>query len=96
MYTYTVEVSDGETSNTTQLIIIVTDINDKSPEFVKEFYSFELNENTPLSPIQYIGSVRATDDDSGTNAEVRENIYTCSKLNYSLYSTLHYTDTKIL
>ena len=80
MYTYTVEVSDGETSNTTQLDIIVTDINDKSPEFVKEFYSFELNENTPLSPIEYIGSVRATDDDSGTNAEVRENVYTCYNL----------------
>ena len=71
------EVSDGETSSTTQLNITVTDINDNHPEFVKEFYSFELNENTPPFPIEYIGSVRAIDVDSGTNAEVRANVYTC-------------------
>ena len=48
-------------SDTTDVIITLTDVNDNPPVFLSSNYSFELHENQPIGT--YIGTVYATDAD---------------------------------
>ncbi|XP_078217417.1 protocadherin beta-8 isoform X1 [Callithrix jacchus] len=70
-YNITITVSDlGTPKRTTQLkmTVLVSDVNDNAPTFTQSSYTLFVRENN--SPALHIGSVSATDRDSGTNAQV--------------------------
>ena len=48
---------------------MVEDFNDNAPEFEQSRYEFMIRENEPAGTS--VGTVLATDDDTGTNEEVR-------------------------
>ncbi|XP_069340238.1 protocadherin beta-10 [Eulemur rufifrons] len=50
------------------ITVLVSDINDNAPAFTQTSYTLFVQENN--SPALHIGSVSATDRDSGTNAQV--------------------------
>ncbi|KAL4823008.1 hypothetical protein H8958_016601 [Nasalis larvatus] len=50
------------------ITVLVSDVNDNAPAFTQTSYTLFLRENN--SPALHIGSVSATDRDSGTNAQV--------------------------
>ncbi|CAG0902866.1 unnamed protein product, partial [Cyprideis torosa] len=54
-------------SNTAEVNIIVTDINDRNPEFINQPYEFRIRDGRAG---EYVGSVKAVDADLGLNAEV--------------------------
>lgn len=58
---------EGGLSNTATVNIVVSDINDKNPEFVDLPYEFAVREGEAGS---LVGTVRAVDADEGTNALV--------------------------
>lgn len=58
---------EGGLSNTATVNIIVSDINDKNPEFVDLPYDFVVREGEAGS---LVGTVRAVDADEGSNALV--------------------------
>uniref|UniRef100_A0A2K5DDX7 Protocadherin beta 12 n=1 Tax=Aotus nancymaae TaxID=37293 RepID=A0A2K5DDX7_AOTNA len=70
-YNITITVTDLGTPrlkaeyNTT---VLVSDVNDNAPAFTQTSYTLFVRENN--SPALHIGSVSATDRDSGTNAQV--------------------------
>ena len=70
-YTLTVTASDRgdpSLSSNTTVIITVLDDNDHSPVFLQPMYEAELSESSPLeTPVV---TVRATDEDSGSNAMI--------------------------
>uniref|UniRef100_A0A3B4U4J2 Si:ch73-379j16.2 n=1 Tax=Seriola dumerili TaxID=41447 RepID=A0A3B4U4J2_SERDU len=55
-------------SGTMEILIDVLDVNDNAPVFIKDVYSAEINENSPLGTI--VIRVNATDLDEGLNGEV--------------------------
>ncbi|NP_001126353.1 protocadherin beta-4 precursor [Pongo abelii] len=70
-YNITITVTDLGTPRlrTQQSITVqVSDVNDNAPAFTQTSYTLFVRENN--SPALHIGSVRATDRDSGTNAQV--------------------------
>ncbi|XP_010340111.2 protocadherin beta-8 [Saimiri boliviensis] len=70
-YNITITVSDlGTPKRTTQLnmTVLVSDVNDNAPAFTQTSYTLFVRENN--SPALHIGSVSATDRDSGSNAQV--------------------------
>ncbi|XP_062941291.1 protocadherin beta-8 [Cynocephalus volans] len=70
-YNITVTVTDlGTPRLKTQLNVTVqvSDVNDNAPAFTQTSYTLFVRENN--SPALHIGSVSATDRDSGTNAQV--------------------------
>ncbi|XP_045406981.1 protocadherin beta-13 [Lemur catta] len=70
-YNITIIVTDlGTPRLKTQLNItlLVSDVNDNAPAFTQTSYTLFVRENN--SPALHIGSVSATDRDSGTNAQV--------------------------
>lgn len=58
---------EGGLSSTATVNIVVSDINDKNPEFVGEPYEFSVREGLAGA---LVGRVKATDSDEGTNALV--------------------------
>lgn len=50
----------------------VIDANDHSPQFENLPYAFSVVENNEIS--QFIGQITATDQDSGSNAELQYSI----------------------
>ncbi|KAM6148485.1 protocadherin beta-14-like [Erethizon dorsatum] len=79
-YNITITVTDlGTPRLKTQhnIIVLVSDVNDNAPTFTQTSYTLFIPENS--SPALHIGSVSATDRDSGTNA----------KVTYSLLPPLH-------
>ena len=68
-YVLTIEASDG--TNTAQLVlpVVVLDVNDHSPEFDLGLYTAGVDENAPLGSL--VTTVMATDEDTGTNAQLR-------------------------
>ena len=70
IFYYTVEISDLMYTDTAILTIQLADINDNAPKF-EPSYTLSLDEHTPTDVVVYIGSISATDDDSGSNKEVR-------------------------
>ena len=72
-----VEVSDGENTDTARVEINVKDVNDRTPVFEKSVYLSSVPENAPLgTPVE---NVQATDADYGPNAEIQ---YKISKGSY--------------
>ncbi|XP_045406978.1 protocadherin beta-6 [Lemur catta] len=70
-YNITITVTDlGTPRLKTQhsITVLVSDVNDNAPAFTQTSYALFVNENN--SPALHIGSVSATDRDSGTNAQV--------------------------
>ncbi|XP_051019089.1 protocadherin beta-18-like [Acomys russatus] len=70
-YNITITVSDLGTSRlTTQhtITVQVSDINDNAPAFIQPSYTLFVRENN--SPALHIGTISATDSDSGSNAHI--------------------------
>ncbi|XP_011820516.1 PREDICTED: protocadherin beta-6-like [Mandrillus leucophaeus] len=70
-YNITITVTDlGTPRLKTQqsITVLVSDVNDNAPAFTQTSYTLFVRENN--SPALHIGSVSATDRDSGTNAQV--------------------------
>ncbi|XP_055462729.1 protocadherin beta-6-like [Psammomys obesus] len=70
-YNITISVTDlGTPRLTTQhtITVQVSDINDNAPAFTQSSYALSVRENN--SPALHIGSIRATDLDSGSNAHI--------------------------
>ncbi|XP_021484162.2 protocadherin beta-6-like [Meriones unguiculatus] len=70
-YNITITVSDmGTPRLTTQhtITVQVSDINDNAPAFTQSSYTLSVRENN--SPALHIGTIRATDSDSGSNAHI--------------------------
>ncbi|XP_048371376.1 protocadherin gamma-B4-like isoform X14 [Sphaerodactylus townsendi] len=63
-----VDGGDPIKSGTTNIHVIVTDVNDNLPVFDQETYKVSLKENTPKGAS--IIQVRASDSDEGSNAEI--------------------------
>ena len=63
----TVSVSDGQFSTSSRLTITVTDVNDNSP-IIDPAGPFSIMEERPSNSL--VGSVSASDRDSGSNAEL--------------------------
>ena len=68
-FNYSITVSDGVHSDNATLTVNVLDVNDNPPVFQDTSYTFHLLENTQV-PAPAIGSLVATDIDSGSNKEV--------------------------
>ena len=45
-YMLTVAADDGVQSSTATVVVMVTDVNDESPEFLEQEYYFDIPENT--------------------------------------------------
>ncbi|MRJ01773.1 cadherin repeat domain-containing protein, partial [Escherichia coli] len=70
-YNITITVSDmGTPRLTTQhtITVQVSDINDNAPAFTQTSYTMFVHENN--SPALHIGTISATDSDSGSNAHI--------------------------
>ncbi|VTJ56332.1 Hypothetical predicted protein [Marmota monax] len=70
-YNITITVTDlGSPRLNTEysITVVISDVNDNSPDFTQTSYMLLVRENN--SPALHIGSVRATDRDSGTNAQI--------------------------
>ncbi|XP_060233368.1 protocadherin beta-6-like [Meriones unguiculatus] len=70
-YNITITVSDmGSPRLMTQhtITVQVSDINDNAPAFTQSSYTLSVRENN--SPALHIGTIRATDSDSGSNAHI--------------------------
>lgn len=61
-------VSDGEKEDTATAVITVVDINNNSPVFSEDSYTFSLLENATNGTL--VGQVEATDDDFGVLGDV--------------------------
>ncbi|XP_050928285.1 protocadherin alpha-8 isoform X37 [Lates calcarifer] len=59
-------------SGTLNVSIIVLDINDNRPLFIKEIYQIEIQENVPVGTSVF--QINATDPDEGTNGEIEYNL----------------------
>ncbi|XP_036985754.2 protocadherin Fat 4 isoform X1 [Artibeus jamaicensis] len=71
-YTLTVVATDKghpSLSSSTEVVVMVLDINDNSPVFAQALYRVEINENTLTGTD--IMQVHAADGDEGTNGQVR-------------------------
>ncbi|XP_034782908.1 protocadherin gamma-C5-like isoform X11 [Acipenser ruthenus] len=55
-------------SGSTQITVMVLDINDNAPQFDKGFYEITLNENVPQGTV--VVQLKATDLDEGANGEI--------------------------
>ncbi|XP_045406979.1 protocadherin beta-17 [Lemur catta] len=70
-YNITITVTDLGTPRLKtehSITVLISDVNDNAPAFTQTSYALFVNENN--SPALHIGSVSATDRDSGTNAQV--------------------------
>ncbi|XP_030866716.3 protocadherin beta-8 [Gorilla gorilla gorilla] len=70
-YNVSITVTDLGTPRLTthlNMTVLVSDVNDNAPAFTQTSYTLFVRENN--SPAMHIGSVSATDRDSGTNAQV--------------------------
>ena len=68
----TVTASDGVHISQTEIIILPTMFNREAPKFELPLYAFSVPESSPLG--SFIGSVHATDRDSGRNGMIRYSI----------------------
>ncbi|KAM9252760.1 protocadherin beta-11-like isoform 2-T2 [Dugong dugon] len=70
-YNITITVTDLGTPRLKthhNIILLVSDVNDNAPTFAQTSYTLFIHENN--SPALHMGSVSATDRDSGTNAQL--------------------------
>ncbi|XP_063064688.1 protocadherin Fat 4-like [Engraulis encrasicolus] len=71
-YTVSISLSDGTKSDTAEVKVQVLDVNDNSPVFVGNPFTFTLSEDVKLGTNMTV--LTATDADSGFNGEVRYSI----------------------
>ncbi|XP_063064674.1 protocadherin Fat 4 [Engraulis encrasicolus] len=71
-YTVSISLSDGTKSDTAEVKVQVLDVNDNSPVFVGNPFTFTLSEDVKLGT--NVTVLTATDADSGFNGEVRYSI----------------------
>lgn len=72
MYDVTVLASDNGTPTSTaeaHVIVNVLDANDNAPLFARNAYEFSVEENVARNTV--LGTISATDNDAGVNAEIR-------------------------
>ncbi|XP_076712958.2 protocadherin beta-5-like [Callospermophilus lateralis] len=70
-YNITITVTDLGTPRLKtehSITVLISDVNDNAPDFTQTKYTLLVRENN--SPALHIGSVSATDRDSGTNAQI--------------------------
>ncbi|XP_069781342.1 protocadherin Fat 4 isoform X2 [Narcine bancroftii] len=83
-YNLTVSVCDHGRpmgrSSLASLLIFVNDINDHAPTFERPLYQVHVAEDVPLG--SYIGGLRATDGDSGLNAQLRYSVVSGNRLGW--------------
>jgi protocadherin Fat 1/2/3 len=75
MYNLTLRATDNgkpKLTSSSNLVVLVLDINDNPPVFVSKMYSASVNENTPVGA--NVVHVQATSKDTGVNAEVSYSI----------------------
>ena len=75
VYSLTAHVQDRQRAEwecTSQVIVTLMDVNDNSPEFMQEWYTFAISEDVELRTI--VGKVHAIDSDVGINRKVRYSI----------------------
>ncbi|XP_053332588.1 cadherin-23 [Clarias gariepinus] len=68
-YTIGVSISDGTNSDEALVVVFVLDINDNSPKFASSSITVNIPEDVKLGA--NVTNVKATDADSGLNAEIR-------------------------
>ncbi|KAI8511673.1 hypothetical protein Bbelb_107730 [Branchiostoma belcheri] len=86
-YTFLVTVRDRGTpqfSDETTVTVSVLDLNDNTPNFTQSSYSVTIEENLAVGTS--ILTVSATDDDSGTNADITYSISSSSTIGLQFYS----------
>ncbi|XP_027709811.1 protocadherin beta-14-like [Vombatus ursinus] len=86
-YNITITVTDfGSPRLKTEhnITVIISDINDNPPIFNQTAYTLYLRENN--SPALHIGSVSASDRDTGTNAKITYSLLPLEDENLSLFS----------
>ncbi|KAI2804340.1 hypothetical protein BLOT_003322, partial [Blomia tropicalis] len=71
-YDLLVQVSDGINTAVAPLLVNLVDINDNTPQFTHEFYNFTVVEEVNANLT--VGTVLATDKDSGKNSEIHYSI----------------------
>uniref|UniRef100_A0A8C8W4S0 Protocadherin beta 22 n=1 Tax=Peromyscus maniculatus bairdii TaxID=230844 RepID=A0A8C8W4S0_PERMB len=64
-------------TGTSQIRIIVLDVNDNAPEFAQALYQVQILENSPVGSL--VAKVTAKDLDSGTNGEVSYTLFHSSQ-----------------
>ncbi|XP_062902616.1 protocadherin Fat 4 isoform X2 [Mobula hypostoma] len=83
-YNLTVSVCDHglplARSSLASLLIFINDINDHPPVFERPHYQVHVAEDVPLG--SYIGGLRATDGDSGLNAQLRYSVVSGNRLGW--------------
>ncbi|XP_046896500.1 protocadherin Fat 4 [Hypomesus transpacificus] len=67
-YSLLVRADDGKQSSDMRLNITVSDVNDHTPKFSRETYSFDLPED--MAPGSIVAAILASDSDSGVNGEI--------------------------
>lgn len=72
-------------SSSASLIVFITDQDDNAPIFDTNLYSVQVNENTSIGEV--LLRVRATDLDSGTNAEIAYSLVNASILPFTIDPT---------
>ncbi|XP_021070662.1 protocadherin beta-11-like [Mus pahari] len=86
-YNITISVTDlGTPRLTTQhtITVQVSDINDNAPAFTQTSYTMFVHENN--SPALHIGTISATDFDSGSNAHITYSLLSAQDLQMALTS----------
>ncbi|XP_077984581.1 protocadherin Fat 4-like [Glandiceps talaboti] len=94
VYTLTISAFDNgvpQRSSSAQVVVNVQDANDNRPLFTNQTYYFYLQEELPSS--SYVGKIIASDQDQGTNSELRFSLstvqsdFTINALNGEVSST---------
>ncbi|CAL8095109.1 unnamed protein product [Calicophoron daubneyi] len=67
---FLVFVTDGLHNASTEVRLLIRDVNDKMPVFTKTHYEFTVMENEQPIHSGYVGEVQARDADSGGNANI--------------------------
>ncbi|XP_042193825.1 LOW QUALITY PROTEIN: protocadherin Fat 4 [Callorhinchus milii] len=67
-YSLLIRADDGLQSSDMRINITVSDVNDHTPKFTKDVYSFDIQEDT--APGSIVAAILASDADSGANGEV--------------------------
>ncbi|XP_016096583.1 protocadherin Fat 4-like [Sinocyclocheilus grahami] len=71
-YSLLVRADDGQQSSDVRVNITVSDVNDHTPHFSRNVYSFDIPEDT--SPGSIVAAILASDSDSGSNGEITYSI----------------------
>ncbi|XP_077327647.1 protocadherin gamma-B1-like [Lithobates pipiens] len=97
IHTLTLTALDGVNpvrSGSAHIKIIVTDVNDNFPVFLKEIYKVSVNENIPINTT--VITVNATDKDEGVNAQITYSFgKTLGNVHHTGMFTIHPTNGEI-